>query len=431
VAGLRGRSAIASLVLVLTLSVACQAARHPSAATTGHPMSTPPSTTVHSSTSATPSPAPKATVPPNPGGLTDERLVGQLFMAYVYGQNANDATPAQRSANLALYGAPTGAEVIRKWHLGGIILLDHNTLDPDRPYFSTGNVDNAAQITALTASLQQAAIRDSGVPLLIATDQEGGSVQRITDGVAWRPAQEQIANQTSEQLRCGYLSLGQQLRRLGVNQDFAPVADVVRTSTGVIGDRSFGPDPTVDSRDIVAAVTGLQQAGVLATLKHWPGHGSTSTDSHSALAVIDESLPTWQAIDRQPFLAGAPIAASVMVGYLAFPSLDPSGAPAVLSTKLVNGALRGDLHYRGLVVTDSLWMEPAMAAGTPGQVARLALAAGDDMLLMSPDVPAAYRDALALVHSDQRFRATVRAAVSRILAAKARLKTPPPATAGC
>jgi beta-N-acetylhexosaminidase len=76
-------------------------------------------------------------------------------------------------------------------------------------------------------------------------------------------------------------------------------------------------------------------------------------------------------------------------------------------------------------------MEPAMAAGTPGQVARLALAAGDDMLLMSPDVPAAYRAVLALVRSDQRFRATVRAAVSRILAAKARLKTPPPATAGC
>jgi len=369
-------------------------------------------------------------VAPNPGGLTDERMVGQLFMAYVYGSSANSATPAQRAANLALYGAATGAEVIRRWHLGGIILLDHNTLDPNRPDLSTGNVDSATQITALTASLQDAAIKDSGLPLLIATDQEGGNVQRITDGVTWRAAQEQIANQTSEQLRCGYLTLGQQLRRLGVNQDFAPVADVVRTSTGVIGDRSFGPDPTVDSRDIVAAVTGLQQAGVLATLKHWPGHGSTSTDSHAALAVIDEPLATWTAIDRQPFLAGSPTAASVMVGYLAFPSLDPSGVPAVLSPKLVNGALRGGLHYRGLVVTDSLWMEPALAAGTPGQVARLALAAGDDVLLMSPDVPAAYRDVLALVRSDQWFRATVRAAVGRILVAKARLKAPPSA-AGC
>jgi len=146
-------------------------------------------------------------------------MVGQLFMAYVYGSTANEATPAQRTANLALYGAATGADVIRKWHLGGIILLDHNTLDPNRPDLSTGNVDNAAQITALTASLQQVAIRDSGVPLLIATDQEGGNVQRITDGVTWRPAQEQVANQPSEQLRCGYVSLGQQLRRLGVNQD--------------------------------------------------------------------------------------------------------------------------------------------------------------------------------------------------------------------
>jgi beta-N-acetylhexosaminidase len=346
VANRRGKFGTVPLVLVLFLTGACHAARSTSATPT-HAAT--PTTTQASTAPATKSPTPKPTVQPNPGALTDERMVGQLFMAYVYGSTANDATPAQRTANLALYGAATGAEVIRKWHLGGIILLDHNTLDPDRPDLSTGNVDNAAQITTLTAAMQQAALKDSGVPLLIATDQEGGSVQRITDGVSWRPAQEQIAGQSSEQLRCGYLSLGQQLRQLGVNQDLAPVADVVRTSNGVIGDRSFGPDPALDSRDIVAAVTGLQQAGVLATLKHWPGHGSTSTDSHAALAVIGGSVAQWKAVDRQPFLAGAPTAASVMVGYLAFPALDPSGVPAVLSPKLVNGELRGELMYRGLV----------------------------------------------------------------------------------
>jgi beta-N-acetylhexosaminidase len=315
--------------------------------------------------------------------------------------------------------------VVRRWHLGGIILLDHNNLDPNRPNLSTGNVDNAAQIASLTSSLQQAAVKDSGVPLLIATDQEGGPVQRITDGVSWRPAQEQIAGRSQQQLRCDYLSLGQQLRRLGVNQDFAPVADVVRTSTGVIGDRSFGPDPMLDARDIVAAVTGLQQAGVLATLKHWPGHGSTPTDSHEALAVIEESVADWTAVDRQPFLAGVPTAASVMVGHLAFPALDPSGTAATLSSALVNGALRRDLHYGGLVVTDSLWMAPARAAGSAGKVARLALAAGEDMLLMSPDVPAAYQEILAAIRVDPMLRTVVRASVGRILAAKARLRAQP------
>jgi beta-N-acetylhexosaminidase len=193
----------------------------------------------------------------------------------------------------------------------------------------------------------------------------------------------------------------------------------------VIGNRSFGPDPALDARDIVAAVAGLQQAGVLATLKHWPGHGSTSTDSHEALAVIGESVADWRAVDRQPFLAGAPTAASVMVGHLAFPALDPSNTPATLSPVLVNGALRRDLHYSGLVVTDSLWMAPATAAGSAGKVARLALAAGEDVLLMSPDVPAAYQEILSAMRTDQKVRALVQASVGRILAAKAKLKVPP------
>ena len=367
----------------------------------------------------------------NPGGLSDELMVGQLFMAYVYGSSATDATAVQRNANLALYGAATGAEVIRRWHLGGVILLDHNNLDPTRPELSTGNVNNAAQITTLTRGLQRAAVSDSGIGLLIATDQEGGRVQRIINGVTSRPAQQQVAGQSEKQLRCGYLSLGRELRQLGVNQDFAPVADVVRTTTGVIGDRSFGPDPTLDARDVVAAVTGLQQAGVLATLKHWPGHGSTSTDSHIALAVIRESVAEWKAVDRRPFQAGAGVAASVMVGHLAFPALDSSEAPATLSPRLVDVALRRDLGYQGLVVTDSLWMAPVRKSGTPGDIARLALLAGDDMLLMSPDVPAAYKEIFSLIGSDPKLRTTVQASVRRILAAKARLKEAPLIPDGC
>jgi beta-N-acetylhexosaminidase len=358
-------------------------------------------------------------------------MVGQLFMAYVYGSSSTGATASQRNANLALYGAATGAEVVRRWHLGGVILLDHNTLDPTRPNLSTGNVINAAQIRTLTSGLQRAAVSDSGIRLLIATDQEGGRVQRIVNGVSSRAAQQQIAGQSRTQLRCDYLSLGRELRQLGVNQDFAPVADVVRSATGVIGDRSFGPDPALDARDVVAAVTGLQQAGVLATLKHWPGHGSTSTDSHVALAVIRESVATWKAVDRPPFQAGAAVAASVMVGHLAFPALDASGTPATLSPRLVDGALRRDLGYQGLVVTDSLWMAPVRRSGTPGNVARLALVAGDDILLMSPDVPAAYKEALSLVGSNPTFRTSVQASVRRILAAKARLDDRPLIPGGC
>jgi beta-N-acetylhexosaminidase len=421
-------------LLVVLLCVGCSAgAPGPgtkvASRTTQTPTSSPGSSTTPMASASATSSAPAAQA--NPGGLSDGLMVGQLFMAYVYGSSATAATPSQRNANLALYGAPTGAEVIRRWHLGGVILLDHNTLDPNRPDLSTGNVNNAAQIATLTAGLQRAALADSGTALLIATDLEGGRVQRITSGVSRRPAQEQIAGQSAQQLRCGYVSLGRQLRQLGVNQDLAPDADVVRTATGVIGDRSFGPDPTLDARDVVAAVTGLQQGGVLATLKHWPGHGSTSTDSHIALAVIRESAAQWKAVDRPPFQAGAIVAASVMVGHLAFPALDPSGAPATLSPRLVASALRRDLGYQGLVVTDSLWMAPVRKAGTPGYIAGLALMAGDDMLLMSPDVPAAYKQILARIGSDHSFRTTVQASVRRILAAKARLQAPPPISVGC
>jgi beta-N-acetylhexosaminidase len=367
----------------------------------------------------------------NPAGLTDAQLVGQLFVSYVYGASATSDTPDQRQANLALYGAATGAEIIRRWHLGGIILIDHNDLDPSRPALSTGNVGDPRQIAGLTAGLQRSAEADSGVRLLIGTDQEGGSVQRITDGVSWRPSELQLGQSDPGALRCGYRTLGQQLRALGVNQDYAPVADVVRTSGGVIGDRSFGPDPVVDSRDVVAAATGLQDAGVLATLKHWPGHGSTPVDSHEDLPVLTESAQEWRTVDRVPFAAAARVAGSIMVGHLALPALDPAGVPATLSPVLVGQQLRNALAYRGLVLTDSLWMAPMRQAGSPGQVAVRALQAGDDMLLMSPDLPNASRAVLAKLRADRAFRLTVQEAVTRVLAAKARVAVAPTAQPGC
>lgn len=364
------------------------------------------------------SPSPGMT---NPGGLTDAQMVGQLFVGYSYGSSATDATQAQRRANLDLYGVATGAEIVTRWHLGGIILFDHNNLDPERPDLSTGNVENPKQISDLTAGLQRAAEADSHVRLLIGTDQEGGSVQRITNGVSWRPAESQIAHDDPKTLRCGYRVLGQQLLALGVNHNYAPVADVIRSDGGVIGDRSFSADPVVAARGVVAAVTGLQSAGVLATLKHWPGHGSTPVDSHESLPVLTQTKARWRLIDLPPFRAAAPIAGSVMVGHLALPALDPSGQPATLSPVLVKRELRQKLKYSGLIMTDSLWMAPMREAGTAGQVAVRAIEAGNDMLLQSPDLPAAYRAVLSRVRSVPAFGLTVRTAVRRILATKAQI----------
>ena len=398
-------------VLVATLSAACGGS--PTAGPTG-PGATTSSGAGHGAEQGS-----------NPGQLTDAQMVGQLFMTYVYGAGATQATAAQRAANLDLYGVPTAAAVLRRWHLGGIILIDHNDLDPARPTLSTGNVHDAAQISGLTSGLQGVARADSGWPLLIATDQEGGRVQRITDGVSPRPAQQPLAHAGAAALTCGYYTLGRQLRALGVNQDFAPDADVVTTSAGVIGDRSFGPDPSLDAADVVAAVAGLQRAGVLATLKHWPGHGSTATDSHAELAVIRRSLTEWRRIDRVPFARAAATAGAIMVGHLALPALDPSGRAATFSPVLTAEQLRGVLGYDGLIVSDSLWMAPARAAGTPGEVAVKALRAGTDVQLEPPDLPDAFDAVLTAVRHDRAVRDLVRGAVAHVLAAKAKVQGAP------
>jgi beta-N-acetylhexosaminidase len=140
----------------------------------------------------------------NPGELSDAQTVGQLFMVYVYGPGAQSATPAQRAANTALFGVANPADVVRRWHPGGIILINTNNLDPQRPSLSSGNVDNSVQITALTFGLQHAALADTGLPLFIATDQEDGRVQRITTGVTPRPAQKALAGTNPAVLTCSY-----------------------------------------------------------------------------------------------------------------------------------------------------------------------------------------------------------------------------------
>lgn len=424
-------------VLLVALTAACQSgtatptshtpspapnsARAPSTPLSS-PLSTPPAT----ATAAAP-----VTPKQNPGDLSDAQTVGQLFMVYAYGSGAQSATPAQRAANLALFGVATPAEVVLRWHPGGIILINTNNLDPQRPSLSSGNVDSPTQITALTAGLQQAALADTGLPLLIATDQEGGRVQRIRNGVTPRPAQKALAGTSPAALTCSYYGLGRELRALGVNQDFAPDADVVTTSAGVIGDRSFGPDPVLDATAVRAAVTGLQDAGVLATLKHWPGHGSTNTDSHANLAVIYQSAAAWRTQDRVPFAWSAPVAAGIMVGHLALPALDPSGRAATFSPTLVAGLLRGQLGYSGLIITDSLFMEPARAAGTPAQVSLLALRAGIDIQLEPTSLPESATALQTAMRTNPAARALIRAAAGRVLAAKAKLNKAPVSPPGC
>lgn len=314
--------------------------------------------------------------------LSLEQLVGQLVVQFVYGSDAEAPDPR----NLERYGVATPAEVVAKYRLGGVVYFawSDNLLDP-------------AQIQRLGHGLQAAALTAPvGIPLDLSVDQETGRVVRFAPPVTEFAGAMALGRCDDLELtREVFTVVGRELAAMGISTDFAPDADVnVNPDNPVIGSRSFGADPGLVARHVRAAIGGLHAAGVGAVAKHFPGHGDTDTDSHTALPVITHSLQRWRELDAPPFAAA--IAAgvdAVMTAHIAVPELDPSGDPATLSAPVL-GLLRTDLGYDGLVITDSLRMAGVRARHDDGEIAVRALLAGVDLLLM-PDDPDAVLPAVA------------------------------------
>ncbi|WP_055591107.1 glycoside hydrolase family 3 protein, partial [Streptacidiphilus griseoplanus] len=222
-----------------------------------------------------------------------------------------------------------------------------------------------------------------------------------------------------------------ELAALGINQDYAPVADVnLDPANPVIGIRSPGADPHAVAELTAAQVDGLRLADTVSTAKHFPGHGDTSTDSHTGLPVIGHSRAEWEQVDAPPFAAAIGQGVdSVMTAHIVVPALDPSGDPATLSRPVITGLLRGRLHYDGVVVTDSLGMTGVRARYGDAKVPVLALRAGADQLLDPPDLPLAYRSVLRAVQDGELTEGRIDASVTRVLRMKLRHRllerTPP------
>jgi beta-N-acetylhexosaminidase len=213
-------------------------------------------------------------------------------------------------------------------------------------------------------------------------------------------------------------------RAIGVQVNFAPVVDVNNNPRNpVINTRSYGEDPDAVGRLGAAYVRGLQAGGMLATLKHFPGHGDTDTDSHLGLPIIKDPREELEKVEWPPFKAGISAgAAAIMTGHIEMPSLDPSpNTPTTLSGPIVSGVLRRDLGFDGLIYTDSMVMAGVAALYKPGEAAVRALAAGNDIVLHSPDDAAAFTAIKAAVESGEIAQARVDASVRRVLRAKARL----------
>lgn len=341
-------------------------------------------------------------------GLTLEEKVGQLFVTWVNGKSADEVNPKNQTD----FGVDTAAEVVRKYHLGGVIYFNNATRD---------NFDDPVQVAKLSNGLQKAAITSGAhIPLQIAADQEGGTVTRMGAPATEFPNAMAIsAGRDTNRATQAATILGQELRAVGINQDFAPDSDVNSNPVNpVIGVRSFSGQPGLASDYVTAEIKGFQQS-VAATSKHFPGHGAAPTDSHTGLPRIDSTEDQWRATDVPPFKAA--IAAgidSIMTAHIQFPSLDPSLEPATLSKPIVTGKLRNELGYNGVIVTDSLEMQGVREMHSDAEIPVLALKAGVDQLLMPVHLDVAINSVLAAVKSGEIPMRQIDQSVLRVLKLK-------------
>jgi beta-N-acetylhexosaminidase len=369
--------------------------------------------------------------------LPDEDLIGQVLMPYAYGSRAGTVSAGSAAGNRRLAGVDTPAQMIAEYRLGGLILVGFSADDPTAATNPTTNVEDPEQIRALTTGLQAAASAlPAPVPLLLGTDQEYGVVTRIRSGILQLPSALAFGAAGDPALtERAWAAAGADLVALGINAVFAPVADVIGGGAGtagraggVIGSRSYGADPTAVAAQVAAAVRGMHAAGLASTVKHFPGHGHTATDSHVDLPVLVQSRAELDAGDLPPFVSGIRAGTDmVMSGHLDVPAIDP-GVPASLSARVLVDLLRGRLGFTGVVISDALRMT-SLARWPPGEAAVLALLAGNDILLEPPDVAAARQGLLGALRSGRLPRARLIEAVTRILAMKLRLAGGPPPAA--
>jgi beta-N-acetylhexosaminidase len=293
--------------------------------------------------------------------------------------SAHSAPLAEALGQLLIVGFPGTVitaelrDLIERCHISGVILFSRNVVD-------------AGQLLALTSELQAVA-RAAGHarPLLIAMDQENGAVRRLEAGATAFPGSMALAATGDESLAHAIaLASGRELRALGINLNFAPAVDInTNPANPVIGVRAFSDDPATVARLGVAVAGGYAAAGVIACLKHFPGHGDTAVDSHRAVPMLTHDRARLEAVELAPFVAGiAAGAPMVMVGHIVVPALGAT-LPASVAPEVVRALLRARLGFAGAIVTDCLEMNAIAETVGTEHGAVLAAQAGNDLVLIS------------------------------------------------
>jgi beta-glucosidase-like glycosyl hydrolase len=332
--------------------------------------------------------------------LSLEQRVGQLLMV---GVPATGPTAAQ-------------LDLVARYHVGSVILTGRSSLGTA----ATSDISARLQAQATTAT-------NAGVPLLISTDQEGGAVQVLSGpGFSTMPSALVQGTESTSTLRQRARTWGGQLRSAGVRVDLAPVADTVPAGADnpPIGnfDRQYGSTPATVSSHAGAFAAGMEDAGIIPTVKHFPGLGRVTRNTDTSSGVTD-TVTTRTDAYLAPFASasrtGSPF---VMMSTAIYSRIDPAN-PAAFSPTVLGGMLRGDLGFDGVVVSDDLGNAVQVAAYTPGERATRFVAAGGDLVLTvsTARLPAMYDALLTRARADAGFRARVAQSAGRVLLAKQRL----------
>lgn len=304
------------------------------------------------------------------------------------------------------YAGEGTREALRQYPIGGVI------------YFS-GNISSEGQLRDLISNTQSF----SKIPLMIGVDEEGGRVSRLS-GIGVTDYVAPMASYGSARDEKAVYDLGQHFAEslidMGFNVNYAPVADIVTNPDNTeIGDRSFSEDPTVAAAMVVQMVKGMQDGGLVSCLKHFPGHGSTSADSHYGMSVSERSLEELRGAEFIPFAAGIEAGAElVMMSHMSLPKVTGSDGPCDLSYEVVTGLLRRELGFEGVIISDSHEMAAITAYYSCGEAAVLAVKAGCDVVLMPESKQAAANALLEAVADGTLSEARINESVLRILSLK-------------
>ncbi|MDR1025575.1 MAG: glycoside hydrolase family 3 protein, partial [Treponema sp.] len=330
--------------------------------------------------------------------MSDEEALAQTFMLGWVGVEPS----------------PLILDWIRDRHIGGVKVFGWNTADTNK-------------LAGTVGDLQRASLEGNGLPLLVATDQEGGWIRHVKGATSETPGNMAIgaSGYPQDAYLAGYY-IGRELAALGINMNFAPTVDLFTNRfSSLIGPRAFGSDPTQAGILGAAFMKGQMQAGIIPTAKHYPGHGDTEQDSHGVLPRIDASFEVLWERELIPYRIlireGLP---AVMSGHLAFPQTQAASTPASLSPYFLKEILREKIGYQGLIITDDLIMNGAtMHAGSIAMAAKQALLAGNDIVMISKTpnlLDPVWTILVRAMQEEDEFRDRVRDAARRVLEVKYR-----------